>query len=415
MCGHIGIVNREKSVLSSEKLLKYFYQGLYLDALRGQHGTGVCAVKGDGTNRMFKRALQASDFLELSTTKKIISDNNNVFLIGHNRHATYGEHTSDNTHPFVNGSITLFHNGTLQNHKNLTPDKKFTVDSEAISYMLSESSIITKALEKIEGAYSLVWYDDVKETLSFARNKERPLFFGSIKGSKSFVWASEAKMIEWLFERNSIELDEILELEVGKLITVHLDDTIKIEVSNFTPASPKENIYSKYYDYTPRKIESLIPGISINQEIEVKGLRWVPYGGEDSNVVYGYLNCEYKDAIHFNISGVTRQEKDNFIGKSFKIKVISTTSSVLGYGTPIPKDKTKAIAVIEKNNTISEDIKIKDRRGIQFITLGAFNRKTSYGCSNCSCDLLPAQSEEIVWDIDGSPYCVECAEFFSLT
>jgi glucosamine 6-phosphate synthetase-like amidotransferase/phosphosugar isomerase protein len=470
MCGHIGIVNREKVLMNSEKLLKFFYQGLYCDAVRGQHGTGICAVESDGTYRMFKRALNSSDFLELATTKKIISDNDNVFLMGHNRHATHGSHITENTHPFVNSNVTLFHNGTLTSHNSLNAKKTFSVDSDAISHLLAHSDNKAKSLEELKGAYALVWYDDEDESINFARNSDRTFYLGSIKGSNSLVYASEEGLINWLATRNGIEIDRIEPLEVGKLVSIYLDPTKELKVDSFTPYVTPTTIYSGSSYYTTKYSEiPKIPGVKINDVVLVRPKEWVSYntGPQTSpNQRYGFLRCTYKEGIYFHMSGVSEAESNKYLDKNYSMSILSIISEKLGYGkllseltnTEVLAVKLREIESVDKDKVITiqtkkDEEKLVDlkkyleKKGFnrneytsltddelkkddelssydyslvkgpngRYISETEFIKKSQGGCSNCSDDILLEDAEKTRWDFEGNPYCPDCASFYNIT
>lgn len=459
MCGNIGVVNREKLIMASEKLLKFFYQGLYCDAVRGQHGTGICAVDDDGVIRTFKRALTSSDFLELSTAKKIMSDNDNVFLMGHNRHATTGNHTTENTHPFTNDNITLFHNGTLTSHKELNPGKAFTVDSDAISYLISNSEDKIGALEKLTGAFALVWYDSTDQTINFARNDERTFYIGKLKDSKSLVYSSEAGLIHWLCARNNIEVEEVAALVAGKLVSIPLDPNKEVVVTPFTPYIAKSVTYPKYdyYNYASNK-QPVIPGVKVNDVVVVVPLIWTPYNAAvTSPSSYGNLSCGYKDGITFDVSGVRKTEVEECIDKLYNLQVLSIRGEKQGFGKllqpvvvtdKITIEKGKVIAIqtkkveeklVDSKSLIEGSLKrlgytplTEDERnenpwdsdyddfsvvkgpGRTYITETEYLKRTIGGCANCTDDLLLEDAEKIKWDFEGNPYCPECAIFYNI-
>ena len=90
------------------------------------------------THRSYKKALSASDFLQVGTTQSILSDAPNCrFVMGHNRFATQGGKDNDNhAHPFCYKEITAIHNGTLTDRTGL--NHSHTVASAAITMQLGD-------------------------------------------------------------------------------------------------------------------------------------------------------------------------------------------------------------------------------------------------------------------------------------
>jgi predicted glutamine amidotransferase len=450
MCGHFGIINREKNILNSDKLIKIFNQGLYCNSVRGQHGTGVCAINNKGEVKIYKRALNSADFIELPTAKKIINDNNNLMLLGHNRHATYGSHTDTNTHPFKNYNITLFHNGTLKSHTTLNPGTPFDVDSDAISYLLSGGEDIKKSLEKLNGAYALVWYDEELKTLNFARNDERTFYIAETK-SGSVIYSSESKLIEWLVDRNDVDIDKIYALAPGIHVSYPLDAKNEVTYTDFKPYKiDYKDYYIKGYKYNS-DLKSLIPDVKTGSIIIVKGIEWCNYSNsvERKPDTYGFISCLFKEDIYFNISGVKLSESTIYIDKQLELKVNSITSDCLGYGTFIRvvedtvisgqiinikksvenslKDiisKSKELDLyVEEEYSFSSDIDVdketltlnmvKGANG-RYITIKEFLRKVKNGCSNCTEDISVDNAYSTYWDDCDNPYCPDCASFYNI-
>ena len=112
MCGIVGVVDLTGITFNQQK---FFKQSLYADALRGLHSTGVATLTKKFRPNVYKRAVNASDFLELGTTDKMLDKyGNKILMLGHNRHATMGDLIDDNAHPFHHGNITMVHNGSLR-------------------------------------------------------------------------------------------------------------------------------------------------------------------------------------------------------------------------------------------------------------------------------------------------------------
>lgn len=238
MCGLVGVAGN--LILRD---LKIFNQMLIADQFRGVHSTGLASVVR-GHASVYKRAVNAMDFLQLKKTDELISAQADT-LIGHNRYATKGGVSDATAHPFEHGDITLVHNGTLTSMYNLPDSKDFTVDSEAICYAMSVWEP-KQVLEELSGAYALVWHDARDNTLNFARNDERTLCI-AYAGNNIF-WASERKMLEWILDRNDVNNPQYYDLEAGKHVTLELGTKIKdMQSLTYNEFAPKKVSYTGYY------------------------------------------------------------------------------------------------------------------------------------------------------------------------
>jgi len=222
MCGIVGIISKETMGLSSFQT-SAFNQMLFVDQLRGMDGTGIFYnnKRYKPSVQLVKGAMTASAFLQteafIKADKQIYQQAN--FVIGHNRAATKGKHTFKNTHPFKVKHITLIHNGTLRTQKELHPDLE--VDSHAICHSIAEIGY-KKTLEKLNGAFALVWFNSKTGKLHFCRNHERPLFL--IECNLCYVIVSEAKLAEWILSRNGIKIKKIVQVPTEKVFSFHIEN-----------------------------------------------------------------------------------------------------------------------------------------------------------------------------------------------
>lgn len=207
MCGHVGILssdmlNRHKDCL---KLLLYF------DTLRGEDATGVAAIRNNFDIQTFKSTVPGYDYVNDPRFSGLLRLSDKAW-IGHNRFATMGKKNRANAHPFevVDADMTVLvgaHNGTLKNKTSIPNEKDFGTDSEALLNLIYKEGP-KDAIAQAEGAWALVWFNALENTLCFLRNKERTFFFVYEKGKKTVIWASESWMLRTACSKTGIEIED---------------------------------------------------------------------------------------------------------------------------------------------------------------------------------------------------------------
>ena len=229
MCGIVGMVSKNPSGFNLSHR-DMFTELLVVDQLRGIDSTGVYGCRVKDTPDVVKAALNSTEFVQTRQFSRFANEMYQQYkmVIGHNRAATKGKIIGENAHPFVEGKITLVHNGTIRNQAELNADVE--VDSHAITHALNDNDA-AKALESINGAFALVWYDSEAKTLNLARNAERPLVL--VEADDSWIFASESGMIWWLAHRNGIKIVKGTACPAGKIITFNMDDRETYTESDF--------------------------------------------------------------------------------------------------------------------------------------------------------------------------------------
>lgn len=215
----------------------FIKQGLYANALRGMHSTGVAMVPHAGKKMkgvlVQKRAWPSSVFVTNAQTDFIFNDIGRFkYAIGHNRQATVGDAKNPaNAHPFKHGKIVLAHNGTLYNYHGIKHDKDFGTDSEHLAYSVDKIGI-KDTIKEIEGAFALSWYDHSDGTMNLARNGERELYFTTLKNDTTVLYGSEAGMLEWLAYRNKMDVKETFYVQAWTALKFNPDDPSDYESIN---------------------------------------------------------------------------------------------------------------------------------------------------------------------------------------
>lgn len=226
MCGLVGLICNNTDGFNSPDR-DVFKQMLFADTLRGADATGCFAVNKYGNIRGVKQAVPAPYFIQSAKFDEFAEGFlHDTFAIGHNRKATFGDKgDSSHAHPFMEENLVLVHNGSLTNHKELGIDDA-EIDSDALVKSFARVGV-EETLNKVYGAYALIWYDIEQKKLFFTRNAQRPLWM--LKSQGVTALSSEPGLAYWVMARNNKKVDEVVEVKTDTLYSVHLDEPKEIE------------------------------------------------------------------------------------------------------------------------------------------------------------------------------------------
>ena len=396
MCGIVSVIQKDWSTTLNYTAERVFKQMLFANVLRGGDGTGMF-WKDSVKEKVFYNKVAAPSWEAIPKLKELneIAGIAN-WVVGHNRKATMGVHTEDNTHPFCEGPIVLVHNGTLTNLWELEKVVgKCAVDSQAIAKLLAKFKP-KQALEMVEGAYALVWYNTDEAKLYYTRNNERPLWL--VESETHYFLVSEAELAEWIAARNDILITKITEVAQDKIYSMGINRKGKLQISvvNFTPkvkkyvTTPKYPTYAgEYSDYSGYQ-PSYLPPPTYKKPQKGKPESWFTIA---DTVVFAVTST-------YAINGVTKLR-----GRTVDKPVFQVETTALDPNKLIPRYDTIMEGtitnikyafntwVIECSN-IAPYVEYKNEHGL-YLTDRVINQLDSKKCVACDAD--PTNDMEHAW------------------
>lgn len=233
MCGIIGYIGKNNA-------LKVITDGLKQLEYRGYDSAGI-AIKNKNEIKIFKSVGKIKE-LEKKIDYTIQSD----IGIGHTRWATHGSVNITNSHPHKVGSITLVHNGIIENYEQLKQELiknnyqlKSDTDTEIacgyIDYLYQKDKNIITTLNKIKdifkGSYAFAILVD-NDNYLYATRKDSPLIIA--KGENENYLASDVPAIlKYTNQYYLLDNYEIAILEKDNIKILKDNKEIKKELLTF--------------------------------------------------------------------------------------------------------------------------------------------------------------------------------------
>ena len=367
MCGIVGYIGKKNS-------LPILIKGLKRLEYRGYDSAGVAYIK-DKNIKIVKTVGK------INNLDKLLNYNDESFIgIGHTRWATHGSVDTTNSHPHQAGSITIVHNGILENYqelKEILTNKGYIFKSDTdtevlcayIDYEYNQTKNILDALNNcmkvFEGSYATaIMVKDIPNKL-FVMKKDSPLVIGigeqeNYIASDISAYADEtsAYIILEDMEIGQIEKDNISIYKNKKEIKYNIEqveqDAFDSDKNNYEhymlkEISEQENLMDKLNNIYLKNLDKIMD-ISKYNKIHIIGCGTAYHAG----MIGKYLIENYSDF-----------EVNTYIASEYRYQKI------------FADDKTLVIAASQSGETADTLACIKKVKKYGCKTLGIVNVKNS--------------------------------------
>jgi amidophosphoribosyltransferase len=338
-CGIFGVFDHPQASLLT-------YYGLHALQHRGQEASGIvaCEDDADGKKKHFNLLKGLGLVTDVFKDYTILQDTlNGTSAIGHNRYSTAGSANNKfNIQPFVvnyrNGNLALAHNGNLTNFRSLRTELQddgtifqTTSDSEIILHLIARSrqakqiDQVRDALNKVEGAFSLVILTDTMLIAARDSHGFRPLALGKKDGS--YIIASETCAFD------IIDAEYIRDIEPGEILvidrTVAADEPLEsYRLETVSPVShhcifefiyfsrPDSRIFEESVDKVRRKLgKALAQDSPVRPDEGDKKTIVISVPDSSNTATLGYVSQSNKDGIPTKMEiGLIR---NHYVGRTF--------------------------------------------------------------------------------------------------
>lgn len=232
MCGIVGYVGeRECTPILIEGLRRLEY--------RGYDSAGVAVLDPAKEGMTISRVVRCRG--KLSNLENLLREQKPVGRvgIGHTRWATHGRPSDENAHPHKSGTVSVVHNGIIENHQILrdalkAKGRKFLseTDTEIIAHLVDEELIVDKkvtlreavrrALKQVQGAYAIVvMADNLPDQIVAAKNAS-PLVLGLGEG-ENFIASDVPAILSHTRRMLFLEEGEIAEVRKTGVDVIDLE------------------------------------------------------------------------------------------------------------------------------------------------------------------------------------------------
>lgn len=319
-CGVFGVIRPEPADVG-----RIVYYGLYALQHRGQESCGI-VVNDDGVFASHKDLGLVGEVFSRDVLERFPKG---TMAVGHTRYGTTGVSNRRNCQPLeVNhqkGRMALAHNGNLSNTAQLRSELELTgaifhttSDTETIAYITTKERLrtpsiedaLSAAMDRLEGAYSLVLMSPQKLICARDPHGFRPLCYGKLPGG-GYAAASESCALA------AVGAEFVRDLEPGEIL-IFQGDTVTSRREHCGKCPSAHCIFEYIYFARP---DSVIDGVSVHAARLRAGRILAQTHPAEADVVVGVPDSGLDAALGYSrASGIPYGIgliKNKYIGRTF--------------------------------------------------------------------------------------------------
>jgi len=320
------------------------YLALHALQHRGQESAGI--VSSDGKKMYSHREM---GLVQEVFNEGILKRLPGHLAIGHVRYSTRGTSFLKNAQPFAIEThqfrIALAHNGNLVNAQELRDELEergsifqSTSDTEVIAHLMASvrsDSLLEKmsyALNRIQGAFSLVFLTEDK--LAGARDPWgfRPLVLGRLRDREGYIIVSETCALDL------IEANYVREIEPGELVIIDQNG-----IHSYHPLPPQKSAFCIFEHIYFARPDSIVFGQSVYQARLRLGEELAKEQPADAEIVVGVPDSGRIAAYGYaRQSGLFFEEgliRNHYVGRTF----IEPVHSIRHFGVKLKLNAVREV------------------------------------------------------------------------
>ena len=319
-CGVFGVFSPRQ-----EDVASLVYYGLFSLQHRGQESCGI-VVNDDGVFTSHKGLGLVGEVFTQETLQKFPQGE---LAVGHVRYGTTGGNHLSNCQPIqvnhLKGKLAVAHNGNLSNALPLRQELELsgaifhsTSDTETIAYVITRERIaapsiqeaVGRAMDRLEGAYSLVLMSSTKLIAVRDPHGFRPLCYGQMEDG-TYVVSSESCGLR------AVGASFIRDVLPGEILTFDREG-VHSDQRRCNTAPHKLCIFEHIYFARP---DSVIEGVSVHDARMRAGELLAKTHPVDADIVIGVPDSGLDAAMGYSrASGIPYGIgliKNKYIGRTF--------------------------------------------------------------------------------------------------